>query len=269
MKIEWNFVCEQSDWKAFFFALAGIVTVLSGLQIAERADFFKFFHHNGDGLSLRHNFTPDLSSIIQKADEQKPAKTIKSRRVFKGTKYHFQKGFPYGEGNPKAKVVIVEFSDYECSHCKVFHEVTFPKIKKEFIDTGLVYFVSGNFPLRKNRHAQKAAEASYCAGEQGRYWAMRELLFENNLTLGKEKYLNLAARLKLDLARFEACLESGRHAKEIRDEKQKAESFGVHSTPKFIIGLARDGGVVEGELLSNSPNWTNISRLVDKLLAQP
>ena len=268
MKIECNFIFEQSAWvcKAFFCALAGIVVVLYGLQIDERADFFKFFHHNGYGLPIRNSFTPDLSSMIKKEEEKNPAKTIK---VFKGKKYNFQNGFPYGDGNPKAKVVIVEFSDYECSHCKVFHEVTFPKIKKEFIDTGLVYFVSGNFPLKKNRHSQKAAEASYCAGEQGQYWAMRDLLFEYNLTLGKEKYLNFAARLKLDLARFEACLESGRYAKEILNEKQMAVSFSVKSTPGFIVGLAMDGGVVEGGLLSHSPNWTNFKRLVDKLLAQP
>ncbi len=53
MKIEWIFVCEQSDWKDFFFAMAWIVTVLSGLQIAERADFLKIIHHQGDGLPLR------------------------------------------------------------------------------------------------------------------------------------------------------------------------------------------------------------------------
>ena len=88
MKLEWNFIFEQIAWKAFFYAMAGLVTVISGLQIAERADFFKFFHHDGYGLPIRNSFTPDLSSMIQKADEQKPAKTIK---VFKGTKYYFQK----------------------------------------------------------------------------------------------------------------------------------------------------------------------------------
>ena len=97
---------------------------------------------------------------------------------------------------------------------------------------------------------------------------MRDLLFENSLSLGKEKYLNFAAGLKLDMARFEACLESGLYAKEIRDEKQKALNFDVVSTPSFIIGLARGGGVVEGSLISSSPNWTNFKRLVDKLLTQ-
>ena len=255
--------------KAFFCVLAVTVTVLSGLQIAERSDLFKFIHQNGYGLPIRNSFAPDISSLIQEVNEQKPAKTIKSIKVFEGTKYHFQNGFPYGDGNPKAKVVIVEFSDYECSHCKVFHEVTFPKIKKKFIDTGLVYFVSGNFPLKNNHHSQKAAEASYCAGEQGQYWAMRDLLFENNLTLGDEKYLDLAARLKLDPARFETCMESGRYTKEILDEKQMAINFSVNSTPGFIIGLARDGGVVEGGLMSPSPNWTNFKRLLDKFLTLP
>ncbi len=175
----------------------------------------------------------------------------------------------YAAGSSKAKIVLVEYSDYECGHCRLFHEVTFPKIKEEYIDTGLVYFLSGNYPLNNHRYSQKAAEASYCAGEQGQYWAMRDLLFENNMNLGNDTFLSLAGQLGLDLERFRGCLESNLFTKEIQQEKLSAKSLGIRQTPSFILGHSRDADIIEGEIVAGSRLWTEFKRQINRLLTQP
>ena len=106
-------------------------------------------------------------------------------------------------------MVLIEFSDYECNHCSIFHEVLFPKIKSEYIDTGLIFYVALNHPNRNHKVGAKAAEASYCAGDQGHFWAMRDLLFENSLFLKEELITELAQDLALDQVEFAECLRTG------------------------------------------------------------
>ena len=186
-----------------------------------------------------------------------------------GKKFQFSEPLRYSVGNPQAKVVLIEYADYECSHCRLFHEVTFPKIKEEYIDKGLLYFMSGNYPLRNNRHSQKAAEASYCAGEQGQYWAMRDLLFENNHTLGSSTFLSLAGQLGLDLQRFQACLDNNLYTTEIQNEKLRAKSFGIRQTPSFILGRPYEDNAVVGDLVTGTRYWTEFKKQINKLLSQP
>ena len=185
-----------------------------------------------------------------------------------GKIFRFPEPLRFGVGSTEAKIVIIEYSDYECGHCRMFHEITFPKIKEEYVDTGLVYFLSGNFPLNNNRHSQKAAEASYCAGDQGRYWAMRDLLFENNLNLGPDTFQSLAAELGLDLELFQACLESNLYTGEIQKEKLRAKSLGIRQTPSFILGHPMETGDVEGELVAGSRYWTDFKRQINLLLEE-
>ena len=183
--------------------------------------------------------------------------------------FRFPDPLRFGAGSSHAKIVLIEYSDYECGHCRMFHEITFPKIKEEYVDTGLIYFLSGNFPLNNHRHSQKAAEASYCAGDQGQYWAMRDLLFENNMNLGADTFRSLATELGLDLEQFRACLESSVYTGEIQKEKMIAKSLGIRQTPSFILGHPGETGDVEGELLAGSRYWTEFKRQINLLLEQP
>lgn len=83
-------------------------------------------------------------------------------------------------GNEKAKVSLVEFSDYQCPFCARHFTQTEPEIKSEYIDKGLVKFYYRDFPLSQiHPGAQKAAEAARCAGDQGKYWQFHDLIFQN------------------------------------------------------------------------------------------
>src|SRR3989338_5451600 len=83
---------------------------------------------------------------------------------------------PYWLGKADAPVTVVEFTDYQCPFCRRFHQSAFEEIKKNYIDTGKVRFVSRDLPLDIHANAARAAHAARCAGEQGKFWEMRHLL---------------------------------------------------------------------------------------------
>ena len=113
------------------------------------------------------------------------------------------------KGDPNAPVTIVEFSDYECPFCEKFYAETLEQLENEYINTGKVKLIYRDFPLGSHPNAQKAAEAAECAGEQGRYYGMHDMLFENGASGGVASYKAYAQQLGLDTAAFNNCLDSG------------------------------------------------------------
>ncbi len=88
------------------------------------------------------------------------------------------------QGDPNAKVTIVEFSDYQCPFCGAFYTQTEGQIKKDYIDTGKVKFYYRDFPLTQiHPGAEKGAEAARCAGDQGKYWQMHDIVFGNQSSI--------------------------------------------------------------------------------------
>ena len=118
---------------------------------------------------------------------------------------------------------------------------TYPKIKEEYIDTGKVRYALLDLPLESiHKKAFKAAEATRCGGEQGKYWEMNHRLFENQKAL--EPWTAHAEALGLDTKGFDACLASGRHAESIRADIAVAQSAGVTVTATSCVitaGLSR------------------------------
>jgi len=138
-------------------------------------------------------------------------------------------------GNIDAPVIIIEFSDYECPYCRRHANLTLPLIKKNFIDTGKVRYVFRDFPLGIHPNALKAAEAAECAGEQGKYWKMHDILFDNQDALRIENYKIWAAELALDQVAFEACLDSGSMAPEVQQDLKDGQTIGITGTPLFFV----------------------------------
>ena len=155
-------------------------------------------------------------------------------------------------GDPNAPVVIEEFSDFGCNHCADFALGTGERITQEYVANGQVYFISrstGN--LLNNPNTQLAAEAAYCAADQGMYWEYHDLIYANQgiLFYGGvtyiDNYLNaFADTLGLDMKEFENCFNDGKYQDRVQQDGKDAQRIGINSTPSFLI----NGTLVRGNL---------------------
>jgi len=141
---------------------------------------------------------------------------------------------PLGRGD--APLTIVEFTDYQCSFCQRLHMAAFAEMKRNYVDTGKARFVSRDLPLAMHPNAMGAAHAARRAGEQDKFWEMRDGLIVNANQLGPDRYNALADELKLDRPRFQKCLAEEKHKGEIAKDMSDAEAAGVNGTPTFVIG---------------------------------
>ncbi len=146
------------------------------------------------------------------------------------------------KGSKNAPVTIIEFSDYQCPFCAKFYLETFPQIEESYIKTGKVKFVYRDFPLGFHQFAQKAAEASECADEQGKFWEYQDKIFKNQQVLDIANLKQYAKDLGLDAAKFNDCLDSGKMASEVQKDLKDGQSYGVDGTPAFFINDIFVGG---------------------------
>lgn len=152
-------------------------------------------------------------------------------------------------GDPRAPVVIEEFSDFQCGYCARHALNTVPRIKDAYVETGLVYYVVHDFPLEFHPNARLAALAARCAGDQGRYWPMHDALYERQAEWSglspndaSGMFQKLAGWLNIDGAVFEKCMTTGEFQDEIDQDLLAGQQAGVQGTPSFLI----DGELVVG-----------------------
>jgi len=136
-------------------------------------------------------------------------------------------------GAPHAAVTVVEYGDFECPNCKQ----AAPAVKlllERFV--GRVRVCFRNFPLEDvHPHALAAAEAAECAGGQGRFWPMHDLLFENQAHLKSRELHAYAERVGLDMARFTAEMNDEVYRQRVREQLQGGLESGVRATPTFFV----------------------------------
>lgn len=173
-------------------------------------------------------------------------------------------------GRADAPVTIVEFSDYECPFCQRFFSMTLPTLKREYVDAGKVRYVFRDSPLDQlHPQARKAAEAAHCAGEQGRFWEMHDMLFQNPKALALPQLAEHARSIGIDGAKFDECLASGRHAARVERGVTDGAAAGVRGTPGFVIGRTTAGDIVEGTPIRGAQPLETFRRIIDQMLAQP
>ena len=158
-------------------------------------------------------------------------------------------------GRSDAPIVMVEFTDYQCPFCQRFHLSAFEELKKNYVDTGKIRYVSRDLPLPMHPNAMSAAIAARCAGEQNRdkFWEMRHRLIVNANQLGAEKYNALADELKLDRAEFQACLAQDKFKAQIEKDMTDAGLAGIGGTPSFVIGRNVGDGVEGVKVVGAQP----------------
>ncbi len=140
-------------------------------------------------------------------------------------------------GNPKAKVSVIEYSDFECPFCKRHHP-TMQQIVETYGDK--VNWVYRHFPLESlHSQAKKEAEASECAGEQGKFWEFTDTIFEvtpsnNGLDLTKLAEYAKESGVK-DLAKFNDCVDKEKYKSVVEEDLADATAAGGNGTPYNLI----------------------------------
>jgi len=169
-------------------------------------------------------------------------------------------------GSPNAPVVVVEFTDFQCPFCSRFHSQTFPLIRKAYIVPGRVRYVTMDFPLTTiHSDALRAARASHCGEEQGRYWETHEALFSQRGQLGRGNILTVANGLGLNAQRFAACLDNAANDERIQRDISQGRAIGISGTPTFVLGRAI-GRTVVGRVVVGAQPYEVFDDLIRALL---
>ena len=156
------------------------------------------------------------------------------------------------KGPETAPVTIVEFSDFECPFCKRIYP-TLNQVMDEY--EGRVRLVFRQFPLHSlHPNAQRAAEASLCADDQGQFWEMHDAMFEGSGGLNVASLKARAAELGLDEDAFGSCLDSGQFADQVAADVTAGRALGVSGTPALFIN---------GRYLSGAQPFEVIARVID------
>ncbi len=158
------------------------------------------------------------------------------------------------KGSENGEIKIVEFSDFQCPACQGAYSVS-KRIVSEYSNN--IKFTYRHFPLTNiHSYAQKAAEASECAADQGKFWEMHDLLFENNTALSLEDMKGYADEIGVDSSVFVDCVTSGKKASKVAGDFAYGASIGINSTPTFFI---------DGQKYSNMSYETFKSIIENKL----
>lgn len=165
------------------------------------------------------------------------------------------------QGNPKAKVTVIEYASLTCGHCKAFQDDTYPELKKNYIDTGKIRFVYRDFPL--DGLAAGGALLARCApGDKGK--VMIDLMFKNQTEWVRspnplEPLRGYAQLAGMSTADVDACLKNEAIMNKIREvQETAANTYKVEATPTFFIGE---------EKLSGSQPYDVMAKAIDKALA--
>ncbi|MEK7543511.1 MAG: thioredoxin domain-containing protein [Patescibacteria group bacterium] len=135
-------------------------------------------------------------------------------------------------GNASAAAWLVEFSDFQCPACRTFAPVVDELVTKY---SDKLLFVYRHYPLSQHAFAKPAALAAEAAGEQGKFWEMGKLLFENQDQLSTAPWGDLADQLKLDRKKFDAAINSDTLKTKVDRDETDAIRLGLPGTPSFFL----------------------------------
>lgn len=151
-------------------------------------------------------------------------------------------------GSENAPIRLIVFTDFECGYCKDLSD-NIESIKKDYVASGKVRLVIRNFPLEMHDHALGAALCASCADEQGAFWEMYGVLYQNQADLSGNNFIKWAAEMDLDTVAFISCMKSEKTLEKINEDISQARKLGISGTPAFIINDEMYMGAPDEELL--------------------
>lgn len=146
-------------------------------------------------------------------------------------------------GPADAAVTFVEFSDFQCPFCARHVRETWPQIKSEYVDTGKIRYVFRHFPIDSlHPQAPMSAKAADCAHDQGRFWAMHDLLFADQKDHSPARLSAFASQARLNASNFATCMAAERPV--VSQDLDEGARGGMMGTPAFFIGTTNADGTV-------------------------
>jgi len=157
-------------------------------------------------------------------------------------------------GSEQATIGIVEFTDYQCPFCLRYAKNTFPQLKTDFIDKGLVQYQVKDFPLVFHKKAQQAAVAANCAGEQQSYWLMHDAIFASRNQFDHAFYLKTAEESELNMPLYKSCLADEKQIVKVKKDFDYGKKIGINGTPAFFVGKVSGKQLVDITVISGAAN---------------
>jgi protein-disulfide isomerase len=175
-------------------------------------------------------------------------------------------------GNPDAPIRIDEYSDFQCPYCARFYQTTEKELMDTFVTDGTVYFVYNTFGEFIGPESAGSAEAAYCAGDQGKFWEMHDVILSNqkgeNQGAFADRRLNeFAEYLKLDMDKFEACFNDNKYKDTIDQDMKDGIAGGVKATPSFVMTYTVNGEA-KTKLIEGAESYDAFKQEIEAALAE-
>jgi protein-disulfide isomerase len=148
------------------------------------------------------------------------------------------------EGNESSKVVLIEFTDYQCPFCRRAHFITLPQLKEKYVQSGKVEYIKKDLPITAiHSQAEAAAEGVRCAQEQNKGWQMHDELFRiqdevggsSTVFFGPTDIKFVANKTGLQMENFNECFDTQKYKQQIKDDVELAKKLGFSGTPSYLI----------------------------------
>lgn len=160
-------------------------------------------------------------------------------------------------GAENAPITIIEYGDYACSGCKLWHNAG---VLDEIL---ALYEGKVKFVWRDNAHissaSRAAANAAQCAFDQDKFWEYHDLLYENPIGFSEEGLKSYALMLDLDAEKFNTCVDQGYYMNKVVHSMNLAGEYGLSVTPAFLVN---------GEVIIGPPPTSYLSEMIERLLVE-
>jgi len=171
------------------------------------------------------------------------------------------------QGMADAPAVMVEFSDFECPFCGRFVRETLPALRNEFVQTGRLAIAFRQLPLAIHSRAQRAAQGAACAGNQGRFWQMHDLLFVTPSQLSDADLAQNAALAGASAPEFRQCMAE--NMRQVEEDQAIAKSLGINGTPAFLFGRRKGDSVEVRSVLTGARDIGEFRKAIENAVKSP
>jgi protein-disulfide isomerase len=167
-------------------------------------------------------------------------------------------------GNPDAPVSIVVYSDFLCSHCSQFYTEAEGQLIKDYVDTGLASYTYRVFITHSASDPEREAEAAYCAGDQGKFWDMHDMLFANYgygsvNGFSRSVLTGIAKKIGVETGQFNTCMDEEKYKDQIQQDDIDGRAAGITGTPAFIIN---------DQIVKGYQSYEQIQQVIEQELAK-